>query len=60
MCPGDADGDLRIAFSDITTVLQYWGASYSITTGIGDANGDGIVGFDDIMPVLMYFNTQCP
>ncbi len=59
-CPGNADGNPSINFSDITTVLANFGTNYGGGTGSGDANCDGIVTFGDITSVLANFGSVCP
>ncbi|MDX2115166.1 MAG: hypothetical protein SFZ24_06020 [Planctomycetota bacterium] len=58
-CPGDANFDRLVNFSDITSVL----ANFNMTGGaplVGDANGSGAVDFSDITSVLAAFNSSCP
>jgi len=57
-CPGDANGDGTVAFSDITTVLSNWGAS-SACSQAGDTNGDGTVTFADVTMVLSNWGAAC-
>jgi hypothetical protein len=58
-CPGDANGDGIVNFSDITSVLANFGNAYGPGTGTGDANGDGAVNFSDITTVLANFGNSC-
>lgn len=60
-CPGDADGDRAVAFSDITAVLANFGAMYTPGTSgsPGDANGGGAVDFADVTSVLANFGVAC-
>ncbi len=58
-CPGDADGDGTVAFSDITSVLANWGNDYSPATGPGDADHNGIVNFADITSILGNWGAAC-
>lgn len=60
-CPGDASGDGRVNFIDISAVMVDWGRNYlpEHGTGSGDANGDGIVDFEDITTILLYWNQNC-
>lgn len=60
-CPGDASGDGRVNFIDITAVMVDWGAVYLPIhgTGSGDANGDGVVNFADITTVLAEWGRDC-
>lgn len=55
LCPGDADGDGMVDFSDLNVVLGSWG----MVVGAGDVNGDGIVNFDDLNTVLNNWGTDC-
>lgn len=60
VCPGDANNDGLVNFADISSVLNFWGASYAPgSNGSGDANDDGAVNFADITDVLNLFNTPC-
>jgi len=56
-CPGDADGDGVINFSDLNTVLS----SFNITGPNlpGDMDLDGDVDFADLNIVISAFNTAC-
>ncbi len=58
-CPGDANGDGVVDFSDISSILQNWGADYGSGTGAGDADGDGVVGFADFTRVLEDWQRLC-
>lgn len=60
-CFGDADDDLDVDFSDITTVLANFGNNYlpSPGTGLGDADDDGDVDFTDITTILAQFGNTC-
>lgn len=58
-CPGDANGDRVVNFSDIVTVLTYWGIS-GPPGSPGDATGDGLVNFSDITRVLENWAMTCP
>jgi Tol biopolymer transport system component len=58
-CPGDANGNGTVAFSDITSVLENWGALFPGSTGPGDANHNGTVNFADITSVLENWGSQC-
>ena len=58
-CPGDANGDLVVNFSDITTILGAW-LSTPTPGGTGDTNGDGIVNFSDVTTTLGNWGTLCP
>lgn len=60
-CVGDADHDGGRDFSDITSVLKHWGATYLPgEVGAGDANNDDEVDFSDITDVLTSFAIACP
>ena len=59
-CPGDADGNLRVEFADITAVLANWGASYPGPGGAGDADCGGTVTFQDVTMVLSRMGQVCP
>lgn len=55
LCEGDANGDLRVDFGDITTTLTNWlGAGPE-----GDANEDGIVDFADISAAITRWGDDC-
>lgn len=56
-CPGDADGDGQVGFSDLNIVLSQFNTSGPGLTG--DLNGDGHVNFADLNLVLGVFNTPC-
>lgn len=60
-CPGDATGDGRVNFIDISAVMVDWGRSYlpMHATGSGDANGDAVVNFLDITTILQYWDQNC-
>ncbi|MDX2114971.1 MAG: hypothetical protein SFZ24_05020 [Planctomycetota bacterium] len=58
-CPGDANGDSAVNFSDIVEVLRFWGFLYAPDVGPGDANNDGRVDFLDVTEVLRWWNTTC-
>ncbi len=56
-CPGDTNGDRRVDFQDLNTVLSQFGQS-----GIGlagDVTGDGVVNFVDLNIVLGAFGAIC-
>ncbi len=55
-CPGDANGDGVVDFSDATSVLANWGGPGPA----GDADHDGDVDFADITGVLANFGVPCP
>jgi len=58
-CPGDANADGAVNFSDITAVLSNWGSNFTPATGPGDANADGVVNFADITAVLSNWGATC-
>ncbi len=60
-CPGDASGDGRVNFIDITAVMVDWGSIYlpEHGTGSGDANGDGVVDFHDFCTILAFWGQDC-
>lgn len=56
-CPGDANGDHVVNFSDLNIVLGQFGQT---GPGLaGDVNGDGTVNFSDLNIVLSNFGTTC-
>lgn len=59
-CPGDANGDSVVDFSDMDAALANWSANYAPGTGPGDANCDGVVNFDDINAVIGAWGMVCP
>lgn len=59
-CPGDANGDLLVDFSDITRILDFWNANYAPGTGPGDSDCDGLVDFLEITQVLSNWGSACP
>lgn len=60
-CIGNANDATNVDFSDITSVLANFGATYSPgTLGPGDANYDLTVNFADITSVLANFASVCP
>lgn len=59
-CPGNADANTIVNFSDITAVLANFGANFNNGTGTGDADCNGVVTFSDITSVLANFGTPCP
>jgi hypothetical protein len=56
-CPGDANGDNLVNFSDLNAVLAAFGQSGDGL--IGDVNGDGVVNFSDLNEVLANFGEDC-
>jgi len=59
-CPGDANGDGEIDFSDLVSVLANWLSVTPTGWGPGDANGDGVADFDDLTEVLDRWLQACP
>lgn len=60
-CPGDANGDGVVNFSDVTFALANFGMVYAPgCLGLGDANGDNIVNFTDVTIILANFGKVCP
>lgn len=59
-CPGDADGNGEVNFTDVALVLGNFGVSYIPGTGLGDADGTGTVNFADISSILSSFGSVCP
>jgi hypothetical protein len=56
-CPGDANGDNIVNFTDLNAVLTAFGQS---GVGLpGDVNGDGTVNFADLNEVLANFDSTC-
>ena len=56
-CPGDANGDGVVDFTDLGAVLAAFGESGD---GLpGDLNGDGVVDFADLGLVLAAFGQSC-
>lgn len=56
-CPGDANGDNVVNFTDLNLVLTNFGQSGPFVSG--DLNRDGVVNFLDLNVVLSYFGTVC-
>lgn len=55
-CPGDADENGEVGFSDITAVLTMWGSADTIPA---DTDSSGQVGFGDVTTVLTNWG-PCP
>lgn len=55
VCPGDANGDRKVDFSDISAVLTAWGSGGPT----GDPTGDCKVDFIDISSVLVNWAGAC-
>lgn len=56
-CPGDANGDNQVNFTDLNLVLANFGQAGPFVSG--DLNRDGVVNFLDLNVVLSYFGTVC-
>ncbi len=56
VCPGDANGDLIVNFSDVLESLANFGGSGPS----GDADGNCTVNFADILAELAAFGATCP
>lgn len=57
-CPGDADANGVVNFTDISTVLSNWSTSPACLS-TNDVNHDGVVNFSDITTVLSAFGSSC-
>lgn len=57
-CLGDANGDQRIDFNDLTATLVNWGMAGEPGV-LGDSDFDGGVDFSDISTTLAMWNTGC-
>jgi len=55
---GDLTSDGRVAFADLTVVLQNFQGSGVPAPG-GDVDGDGDTDLDDLIVVLLYFGSTC-
>lgn len=55
-CPGDADGNRRVEFADVTVVLTNFG----LTGPAGDTNATCTVSFSDVTTLLTNFGSSCP
>src|SRR5205807_9163132 len=55
---GDADGDGRVAFSDLLILAQHYGGPGDLTTG--DFNNDHLVGFDDLLILAQNYGQSAP
>ncbi len=58
-CPGDANGDSMVNFTDITAILANFGHIDATGLGVGDSNHDGVVNFADVTETLVRFNQPC-
>lgn len=59
-CEGDANGSGAVNFTDLTTILNNWGANYMPGSGPGDSNLDGLVNFADFSSTLNNWGVVCP
>ncbi len=60
-CEGDADMNHIVNFTDILTVLAYWGTNYGAgNMGLGDSSCNGFVDFADVLSSLANFGSACP
>ncbi|MBL8747257.1 MAG: hypothetical protein JNK58_12990 [Phycisphaerae bacterium] len=57
-CPGDADDNFVVNFSDVTVSLANFGAA-GVPFRAGDSNGDGVVDFADLTMTLARWGNQC-
>jgi hypothetical protein len=57
-CPGDANGDNTVNFTDLNAVLSTFGQTGPDIQG--DLNNDEIVNFTDLNEVLSAFGNTCP
>lgn len=57
-CPGDANGDRVVNFTDLNIVLSFFGQSVPVGTN-GDLNGDARVDFLDLNIVLSFIGQSC-
>jgi len=55
-CPGDADGDMEIGFTDLLSLLTKWGPCNNCPE---DLDGDDDVGFADLLALLTKWG-PCP
>lgn len=58
-CPGDANDDGVVNFSDLNEVLNSYGQVVSGNWIAGDIDGDGVVGFADLNVLLSTFGATC-
>jgi hypothetical protein len=58
-CPGDANGDNQVNFTDLNAVLSAFGQSGAPGFSGADLNNDGIVNFVDLNTVLSAFGSSC-
>jgi len=53
---GDLDGDRRVGFSDLLTLVQHYGATGAAATyANGDINEDGNIGFADVLALAQHY-----
>jgi hypothetical protein len=55
-CPGDLNGDMIVAVSDILLALSQFGCSSDCTA---DFNEDGVVSVSDLLLLLSFYGTIC-
>lgn len=58
-CPGDADGDRFVGFTDLNYVLAEFNSAVGSTGLPGDLNQDGWIDFNDLNLAVSSFNTTC-
>ena len=61
-CPGDANGDGRVDFGDLSALLANFGLTLPFSAPaptLGDVNADGVVNFSDLSVVLAGFGGTC-
>jgi hypothetical protein len=58
-CPGDANGDNQVNFTDLNAVLSAFGQSGAPGFSDADLNNDGVVNFADLNAVLSAFGATC-
>jgi hypothetical protein len=59
VCPGDANGDGIVNFTDLNAVLSTFGMTGAPGFTGADLNGDGVVNFTDLNIVLSNFGSNC-
>lgn len=58
-CPGDANGDNLVNFTDLNIVLSHYGQAGTPGSLPGDVDGNGVVNFLDLNIVLSFFGRAC-
>lgn len=58
-CPGDANGDNLVNFTDLNIVLSDYGQTGAPGSLPGDLDGNGVVNFLDLNIVLSFFGRAC-